>query len=335
MSISKQFKSVSRRFVIIIVSLSVLSVGLLSFVLYETNIIRFSDGVSSGELHSVVEGNDAVVQYLEAEKDSEAHFVTIASLVKQDQQRSLGRALLIVTIPVIVLVAIIGLYVAKYLLKPVRESYESQERFLQDAAHELRNPLAAMSLSIENAKNKRGSDKNLLKTMHRQTKRLIRINEDLLYLERRRPGQKINNVNISELLEDVLEDLQPSITHKKLKLSKKIQSNIQFKIDPKDFIKLSRNIIENAIKYSNDGKKIAVSLSRDKRISLKITDQGIGIPEGDIEHIGDRFFRSKNVSQISGSGLGMAIVKKVLNVYGGSYTISSKVGSGTTVNITL
>jgi signal transduction histidine kinase len=334
MSITKQFQTVSRRFIIIVVSLCVLSVGLFSFVLYETNIIRFGGDVSSSELQEVISDNEAVIAYLDSEKNFEAHFVTIASLVKQDQQKSLGKALLLTTVPVIVIVTAISYFVAKYLLRPVRESYESQERFLQDAAHELRNPLAAMSLAIENA-DKSYTDKALLITMQRQTKRLIRINEDLLYLERRTPGNKITEVNISDLLEDVLEDLQVSIIDKNLNLVTKIQKNIQLKIDPKDYIKMSQNIIENAIKYSKTNKKLIVQLSQDKQIVLLVADQGIGIPEKDIEHIGERFYRAKNVGEVDGTGLGIAIVKKVLNVYGGDMSIFSKTNEGTSVKITL
>jgi signal transduction histidine kinase len=173
MNISRQLKSVSRRFIFIIVTLSVLSVGLLSFTLYETNSIRFRDGISPNELQEVIKDDEAVVEYLESEKDFEAHFVTIASLVKQDQQKLLGKALLLTTVPVIFIVTVLSYFVARYLLKPVRQSYESQERFLQDAAHELRNPLAAMSLAIENA-DKTGTDQNLVKTMRRQRNREAR-----------------------------------------------------------------------------------------------------------------------------------------------------------------
>lgn len=334
MSIIKQFKQVSRRFTLIVVGLSVLSVSLLSFVLYETNNIRFGGAVSSVELQDVIKDSPAVVEYLESEKAYEAHFVTIASLVKQDQQQALGRALLITTALVLIIVTAISFFVAKYLLRPVRESYESQERFLQDAAHELRNPLAAMSLAIENAKES-DMDKDLLKTMRRQTKRLIRINEDLLYLERRTPGSTIQDVNISELLEDVLEDLHASILANNLRLETDIQKNVLLKIDPKDFIKMSRNIIENAIKYSEPGKELTIHLKQDKRVLLLVKDQGVGIPADDLKHIGERFYRSKNVSDIDGTGLGIAIVKKVLNVYGGDMAIESKPDHGTAVSITL
>lgn len=335
MSISKQFKSVSKRLMIIIVGLSIFSVGLLAFALYEANSISFDKNVNSQELYSVIEGNTAVEEYLESEKDYEAHFITIASLVKQEQQESLGKALLYVTLPVVIIAGAIGFVVAKYVLKPIRESYESQERFLQDAAHELRNPLAAMSLAIENNRDENKVESDFVKTIRRQTKRLVRINEDLLYLERRSAGNDIHEIDISNLLFDVIEDLQPSIVNKKISLNLDIDSGIKFKIDPNDYIKLTKNIIENSVKYSKHGGQINIELNQKNKIQFTVSDKGIGISENELKHIGERFYRAKNVSSIDGTGLGIAIVIKVLNTYGGDINVSSQINKGTTVKIRL
>ncbi len=334
MSITKTFRNVSRKLVVAIVGLSVVCVGILSFALYEANLIRFSGDVSSEKLYEVIEDSPEVQAYLEEEKDYEAHFVTIASLIKQDQQQSLGRTLLVVTVPVLAIAGLLGYGVARYVLRPVRESYESQERFLQDAAHELRNPLAAMSLALENVKHDK-PDANFVKTVRRQTNRLVRINEELLYLERRTPGHPISKQDLSGLLEDVLEDLQPTIAHKQMKIVKKIEPDVIFKIDPKDFVRLAKNVIENAIKYTPKGKKVAISLSGNRGVELVVKDQGVGISEEDLQHLGERFYRGKNVARVDGTGLGIAIVNKILNVYGGKFEISSELGKGTTVKITL
>ena len=331
MTFNRQLSSISRRLTLIIVGLSVFSVLLLSLFLWQSNTIRFSDDVSSGELHSIVEDSPAVVEYLEQEKDFEAHFVSIASLVKNDSQKSLGQTLLITTVPVIIVAAVIGFLVSRIVMRPVKESYESQERFLQDAAHELRNPLAAMSLALENEKT--NGNNEFYKVVNRQTKRLVRINEELLFLERRSPDKAVQTSNISNLLEDVLEDLRQPIVFKKLQVKTKIQPDIEMKINGEDFIKLSKNIIENAIKYTKPGKRIEISLVKDKKISFTVKDQGIGIPEKDLNNVGERFFRAKNTGDIDGTGLGMAIVKKIVNVYGGEFMIKSKVNRGTTVNI--
>ncbi len=334
MRITDQLQSVSRRFIVLIVGLSVVSVVALAAVLYQTSAVRFGGAVTSEQLREVIQQDEAVVQYLEDEKEFEAHFVTIASLVKQDQQKALGRAVLYTAVPVIVGAAVVGFFVARHLLKPVQESYESQERFMQDAAHELRNPLAAMSLAIENA-DVPSADTDFLRTMRRQSKRLIRINEDLLYLERLGVRTGSAATNISDLLEDILEDLQPTIADKSLVLKSDIQSGVHINIAAKDFIKLSRNIIENAIKYTEQSKQVYVKLHQDKKTTLTVVDEGIGIPKEDLRHIGERFYRSKNVGDIDGTGLGIAIVKKVLKTYGGTLSIRSSAGTGTTATVVL
>jgi len=334
MTIGKQFRSIERKFVITVVALATLSVLALGFILYEANSVRFNGQVSSTELSMLVSENPAVVEYLEQEKDYQAHFITIANLVKQEQQESLTNALILVTVPVLIIAGLLGYIVAKYLLRPVKEAYESQERFMQDAAHELRNPLAAISVALQNAPPDR-QDANLVVTLKRQTKRLVNIVEDMLFLERRKSGDSVTSTNLSNLLQDVLEDLQPSINSKKLKLKTKINEDITMTIDPQDFIKLSRNLIENAIKYSKNNQTVNVGLVRNGRISLTVKDRGIGIPAEELSNIGERFYRAKNVSKTPGTGLGIAIVMKVLNAYGGKLKIESTFNKGTEVTVTL
>jgi len=332
--INKQFKKVSNNITALVILASVVSVVILSVSLYQFNAVRLDDS-NIEEIQLLTSDNTAVSAYLDEQKASEAHFITISNLIKEDQQKAVSKAVVWSTLPVLVIVSLIGWLVSKQILKPVKESYESQERFMQDAAHELRNPLAAMNLAIENSSSTEAEQSGLLKTMKRQTKRLIKINEDLLYLDRRQAGDDIQEINISDLLEDILEDFQPAIKHKKLKLTKTIQSDVYYRIDPKDFVKLTRNIIENAIKYTNPNKEIKIDLSGGKKITLTVQDQGIGIPKDDIQHIGERFFRCNNVGKISGTGLGVAIVKKVLNSYGGILDIKSNQGEGTVVTITI
>jgi signal transduction histidine kinase len=164
---------------------------------------------------------------------------------------------------------------------------------------------------------------------------LVNIVEDMLFLERRKSGDSVTSTNLSNLLQDVLEDLQPSINSKKLKLKTKINEDITMTIDPQDFIKLSRNLIENAIKYSKNNQTVNVGLVRNGRISLTVKDRGIGIPAEELSNIGERFYRAKNVSKTPGTGLGIAIVMKVLNAYGGKLKIESTFNKGTEVTVTL
>ena len=334
--ISRDFSTIQRKFVATIVGLAVSSVLVLGFILYETNAIRFNGDISSDGLHSLVSEDEAVVQYLEEEKDFEAHFITIANLVKNDQQQTLGRSLILMTLPILAIAGLVGYLVARRLLEPVQEAYESQERFIQDAAHELRNPLAAMSAAIQSAESKATNKGELAQTMKRQTRRLVKINEDLLFLERRSHTDELERINVSELLNDVLEDLQPAISKKKIVLSSQIHPNVEKIMHTQDFVRLAKNIVENAVKYTPKDKKISVSLKEENnQILFVVKDQGVGIPQDDLDRLGERFFRSSNVSRMDGSGLGLSIVKKILEKYNGDITITSQLKKGTKVVIKL
>ena len=331
MNSQKNFKTIERKFFITIISLSVLSVVTLGSLLYQANTVRFGGEVSSNELQDLVQDSSAVAEYLEDQKDYEAHFITIANLTKEDQQRALGQALIITTAIVLLFVGFMSFIIARYLLKPVEEAYASQERFMQDAAHELRNPLAAIDIALSTRTEDK--DPELIDIIKRQNNRLVGIVEDLLFLERRRTGEEIPITNISTLMEDVLEDLRPSMNNKKLKLNREIQPEIMMRIDPTDFVQLAKNVLDNALKYSRHGKSIKVSLSTNGKTVLTVKDQGIGIPQDELKRIGDRFFRASNAADKPGTGLGVAIVNKILNSYGGTLEIDSQIDKGTTVKV--
>ena len=224
---------------------------------------------------------------------------------------------------------------SRALMKPVIDAYNSQERFLQDAAHELRNPLATLTIALQQHKSGRAADKRLLDTFRRQTGRLVQINEDLLFLERKNQ-EGLALVNLSDLLPDVLEDLSISANKKHIRLDLHTDENITKTLVASDYVRVIKNILDNAIKYSPEKSKVSIrqTLSRDG-IKITVKDSGIGIPEADLQRIGDRFFRANNVGTVDGTGLGMAIIKKILSSYGGTFAIESKQNSGTTVTISL
>lgn len=337
MSFDKRMKSVNRLFVASIIGVVLFAIVAMGAALIYSNTSSVGESVSSEQLYSVVEGNDSVIEYLEQEKDFEPHFITISNLIREEQRENITQTFVLTSIPLMILALILGFYVAKMLLNPVKEAYESQERFIQDAAHELRNPIAAINATLENSTHNLTPEKqkNLIKMLGRQTRRLVRINEDLLFLERTSVGEPINETNLSELLEDVIDGFQVNINDKKIKLKTNIEPNVTRRMRSTDFIKLSRNLIENAIKYSPKSSVVRVSLSGADKFILKVEDKGIGIPAKDLHKLGERFFRASNVSEHEGSGLGLAIVNKVVNTYGGDIAIQSTTGKGTKVTVNI
>jgi signal transduction histidine kinase len=286
------------------------------------------------EVHEAANHSKEFGEYLEDQKEYEAHFITLASSIKEQEAERVTRGLAITAVITIIIGTIAAVLVARRLMKPVVDAYESQERFVQDAAHELRNPLAAMTVALQQAE-KAGQKSPLITTFRRQTKRLIHINEDLLFLERRSKQDPVD-LNVSELLEDVVEELQPLAIRKHIALQLKTDKDIMKKMASGDYVRLVKNIIDNAVKYSKPKSVVTIHQHKVKGdIKISVEDTGIGIPQKDLENIGDRFFRASNTGKIDGTGLGLAIVQKILNTYGGSKEIVSKPNKGTTVTLTL
>lgn len=336
----QRIRRIRRIFTWSIVGLCVVSMVALLGTLYITSSISFEKSTSGTQLESLTAGYPAVAAYLQEQKQSEAHFITIADLVKQDQQQLLGRAAILVALPLLVASGILGYLLARYLLRPVEQTYASQERFLQDAAHELRNPLATMSAVIQQARQPSNPEKNMrssLAMLERQTNHLVRINEDLLFLESRRQEAK-EPVAVDELLHDVAETVQPQAAARNVRLRISIPTvPVTLAVSKKDFICLVRNLLENGIKYSSDNRKSTVTVTLDhqpKHTTLTVKDNGIGVTAADLPHLGQRFYRGSNVTRREGTGLGLAIVYKVAATYDATVAIDSTEGKGTSVSVT-
>lgn len=331
----KIIKFTKYKFMASTIFLVLLIVGMTWAALQIYNTSEIASPAAISEVHQSAEENSEFAEYLNDQKDFEAHFITLASSIKEQEAGRVTNALAITSLTAVFIGIIIAIYIAKHLMRPVIEAYESQERFIQDAAHELRNPLAALTAALQQADKKSSVNSPIITTFKRQTKRLVNISEDLLFLERREK-QDPSEINLSELMQDVIEEIQPIASKKSIRIDHKLDKGIIKNMSSNDYVRLVRNILDNAVKYSNKNSKISVTQKKSKNvIHINITDEGIGIPKSELSNIGDRFFRATNAGNIDGTGLGIAIVNKILNTYGGSLSIKSKPNKGTTVSVDL
>lgn len=230
------------------------------------------------------------------------------------------------------------------LLIEVQESFESQERFIQDASHELRTPLAAIQANIqlinENSKTSKKEDYiQLISVIERLNKDLIRLNDSLLFLERNDDlGVKdMEEVSMSELVLDIIEEFQPKIIESGVNLSTKVANDIYCLCVPLDIVRAIRNILDNAFKYNdnpNPSIQLRLSKSRDNAI-ITVVDNGPGIPKSEINQVTERFYRGNKYHQVTGSGLGLSIVQKIVDNHGGTVKFTSPKGKGTKVVMSL
>lgn len=342
-NMNQKLKNVQKTFIISIISLTFVSVVSLGAVLFTTNAVALRHTVSSTELHSLTKSYPDVEAYLATQKKAEPHFIRIANLVKSDQQRLLGRALLYTGVPILILSVLLAYILARRLVTPVEESFNAQERFLQDASHEMRNPLASLSAVVQDAQNDgtiKDASPSIRKSLHTielQTQQLVKLNEDLLQLERSKTSHdRARKVDVSDLLLDVIDSKTAQAIRRKITLKHDISPAISLVMTDQDWICITQNLIDNAIKYSWDSSKITIKLQQIKHdVILSVQDKGIGIPADQIDHIGQRFFRSNNVGRTPGTGLGMAIVHQILESYQGTMTIKSLQNKGSTFTVVI
>jgi len=300
---------------------------------------RLQQNISAAKLGQLAEGNNELSAYIASQEPNHEHFETIAGIIQREDRNQITQSLPFLLGGVAIISGLAGWWLARRLLVPVKESYISQRRFMQDAAHELRNPLAAMSTMLQQAESRKPTGKELEKlllSLDRQASHLSAITTDLLLLEHREyPSSE--TVNVADLLGDVLEQLHYQAVAQKVEISVKIPPELLARIDPQHFVYIAKNMIENAIKFSKpNGKPVEVSLKKTSTgWTFIVKDHGIGIPAEDIPNITQRFYRAKNATETDGTGLGMAIVAKFVDIYKGSLDIKSAANKGTTISVSM
>ncbi len=230
------------------------------------------------------------------------------------------------------------------MLNRLEESFNMQNRFIQDASHELKTPIAIAQTNIEVVEmdeNPSVEDyRKLVEVLKTNTERMSRLSEKLLLLSQNQ--QRIFEykiININNLIEDIVKEINSyarkcNITMK-LDLSK---TELAVNVDNFAVKQAITNLIDNAIKYNHSRGNVKIS-TRKNGVNAVITveDNGIGISKEDQKHVFDRFFRvdkSRSRTQ-GGSGLGLAIVKEIIESHKGVISVKSEPGMGSIFTITL
>lgn len=222
-------------------------------------------------------------------------------------------------------IAIIGFYLAKLFLKPIKDERIKLNNFIKDTTHELNTPISAILMSAEN---KNPSEKQI-ERIKISAKRVSEIYSDLtyLFLENKETIKNIQEINLKEIIDEQMEYLELIASKKKIIINKNIE-DFFYKIDKDDFIRIFNNLISNAIKYNNIGGRIDISL---KDNQLKISDNGIGISNEKIKDIYKRYYRATN--EQGGFGIGLNIVNHLCSIYKIKILVESQIDEGTTFTL--
>lgn len=226
----------------------------------------------------------------------------------------------------------------------LEESFNRERQFASDASHELRTPIAAILTQCEYALSlpeDNAEQRMCLERIQRQAKRMSTLVSQLLELTRadqQRAAIRRESFDLSELIEVVLEQMEPQAQACGIEFRTRLKPNLSFFGDPSLMMRLILNLVSNAIQYGRSGGFVLVSLTDDGRqAELRVEDNGIGIAPEHTPHIFERFYRAdpSRSAQSGSSGLGLSMVAWIVKAHGGTVGVSSTLGVGTTFTVTL
>ncbi|MDO8648780.1 MAG: HAMP domain-containing sensor histidine kinase [Candidatus Peregrinibacteria bacterium] len=220
----------------------------------------------------------------------------------------------------------VGLFFARRSLKPAEQMVARLEQFTQDASHELRTPLATLNSSLDLAL-KSGKYREGIVSAKEDVQQIAALTERLLELARLDASliQK-HDVDLSALVQDSLDRHQLVAKERGVTLAGDITPAVKTLGDAFLLPQVLGNLLTNAIKFSKPGGTVRVQL---KDRSLTVADDGIGIAKDALPHIFDRFFRADTSRTAGGYGLGLALVKRIVDLHGWSINVRSVEGKGT------
>lgn len=224
----------------------------------------------------------------------------------------------------------------------VNEMNQRLTRFVADVSHELRTPLASMLIGIQSLQNyemEPQQQKEFINDINMQTQRMIYLVEDLLELTRRQEVADIKEVvPLGLVLEEVLETTEPRVQRKGLTLFREVEEELPFlEISAEGLKRVLFNLLDNAIKFTSAGGWLKVKTrTTTQQVSIIVEDTGCGIPPDALPHIFERFYRvdQARAREMGGSGLGLSICKEIVELYGGSITVTSQENKGSEFTIT-
>lgn len=245
---------------------------------------------------------------------------------------------------VLIFIAASSYLLAGVTLKPVEQNYEAQKRFIADASHELRTPIAVLKADMEiylQDKKLSAFLRPIFKSYLEEVNHMGSIVENLLTLFRfdsnqvKLCDQRFSLDNLIEANTTIMRSYA-KLNHVSLKLH--TVKGIYIIGDPQLFRQAFRNVLKNSIEYSDKDGVVNISLKKKSRQAvIEVNNFGVRVPEKDITHVFDRFYRTQEsiIKRREGSGLGLPVSKRIVDKHGGTIGLKSTSKTGTTVRITL
>ncbi len=230
-------------------------------------------------------------------------------------------------------------------LDAVASAEKEQSQFIADVSHELRTPLTVLRGSLEVAlEEERPTEeyRDVIGGALLEVRHLARLSQNLLFLARGQSGRvtlSFANIDLVKLLGEIARNIAPAACDRNLELSVDLPPEpVRAFVDSDRLQQVFHNLLENALRYTEPGGSIRVRLtSVPAEARMEVSDTGIGIPAADLPYIFERFFRSDRARRAysGGSGLGLSIVRWIVEAHKGRVEVESQLGTGTTFTVKL
>ena len=266
-------------------------------------------------------------------------FSSLSSLNQKMKQTTLI-SLAVFAITFLLLFAV-SFVLSGFALRPVAEAWEHQKRFVADASHDLKTPLTVIlannNILRSHSQKSIQSQMKWIESTDEEATRMKALAEKMLELshsENLKDTIELSPVDLSNLTEEIAMQMEPVAFEAGIELQSHIETGITIKSDSDVFSRIAHILIDNAIKYTNDGGSVEISLIRKRQgVTFSVKNSGAAISEEDLPHLFERFYRADKVRGIGGHGLGLSIAKNLAEALEGKIQVKSTAAEGTEFSV--
>ncbi len=253
---------------------------------------------------------------------------------------------------IIILLALVGFLTSKVLHlshenKKQRQISTRQDHFYVLVSHELKNPLHAQNLILKNLRDSidtlpKETVKQHITEIYRSSSAMTQLLDNIFSIRQLKAMGHSDNLtrsNLRDLVDDILELFKDQLTIKEVELRNEVDPGCFVSIDRNMIATVIRNLVSNAIKFSDKGGLVTIDAKDTGKgsVEIRVTDRGIGIPPENIPRLcsAKEPYTTKGTAGETGCGLGLVVAKQIVEAYGGTVDIISKVGEGSTFCFTV
>ncbi len=290
----------------------------ITYMRYETNTFSHDEIIDiSNKIINLKkdEGNYKNIEYLRVDDGHHLVIVGIDREIENALYNKLVLTIIVFTIIGLAFLLIVIILLSFWIIKPIKETFDKQKRFISDSSHELKTPLSVINANVDALSSEIGNN-DLLNNIKSQTLRMNSLVLDMLQLAKLEEKEKIINdkIDLSKLVKNEVLPYEALAFENNKKLSINVEQNIEYRGNEEDIKKLINILVDNAIKHSSDNAKIKINLKKDKKhIIFDVYNTGCTFKDSEREKIFERFYRSDlSRNRVTGSsGLGLSIAKAI------------------------